>query len=49
MGVHSLADGKPIKRAGFPAILNWEVGLVSYSEWKFVYLPSQGQPAVPVR
>jgi type II secretory pathway pseudopilin PulG len=49
MGIHSLADGKPIKRANFPAVLNWELGLVSYGDWKFIYLPTQGQSAVPVR
>lgn len=39
MGVYSLADGKPIKQANFPAVLEWEGGKSSYAEWKFVYVP----------
>lgn len=43
MGVYSLAAGTPIKQANFPAVLNWEAGLPSYAEWKFVYVPAQRQ------
>jgi type II secretory pathway pseudopilin PulG len=39
MGIYSLAEGKPIKQGNFPLILNWEVGLASYGDWKFAYVP----------
>ena len=44
MGIYSLAPGQPIRRANFPAVLNWEAGLASYAEWKFVYVPTQNLP-----
>lgn len=39
MGVYSLAAGKPIKRANFPKVLNWEMGKTRYADWTFVYAP----------
>jgi type II secretory pathway pseudopilin PulG len=41
MGIYSMAPGEPIKKANFPAVLNWEKDLRTYAEWKFVYLPVQ--------
>lgn len=39
MGVHSLADGRPIKTAGF-ALRDADLeGKTKYSEWRFVYRP----------
>lgn len=43
MGVYSLAPGRPIKQAGFPATLGWADGRTHYSEWQFTYLPASGQ------
>jgi type II secretory pathway pseudopilin PulG len=40
MGVHSLAQGTPIKQANFPVELNWEGTKSSYVEWQFTYWPS---------
>ncbi len=39
MGVYSLAQGRPIMRANFPAELGWTGGKPGYAEWQFVYLP----------
>jgi type II secretory pathway pseudopilin PulG len=39
MGVYSLAEGRPIKRANFPAELGWPGGKPSYADWQFVFLP----------
>lgn len=49
MGVYSLAPGTPIKKANFPAVLNWEPGTASYAEWKFVFVPALNQPGGAVR
>lgn len=49
MGVYSLAATTPIKRANFPAILNWPDGMDSYAEWKFVYVPLPGPAGAPPR
>ncbi|HWH46272.1 MAG TPA: type II secretion system protein [Burkholderiales bacterium] len=40
MGVHSLSEGEPLKRAGFP--LKYEVfeGKARYSDWQFLYVPA---------
>lgn len=43
MGIYSLSPEAPIRRANYPALLNWLPGLASYAEWKFVYLPTQTQ------
>lgn len=47
LGVHSRAEGVPIKHAGFPKDLESFTGAKSYAEWKFVYQPRQssGTPA----
>jgi type II secretory pathway pseudopilin PulG len=49
LGVHSRAQGVPIKHAGFPKDLESFAGAKSYAEWKFVYQPRQasGSPAAP--
>ena len=39
IGVHSLAEGKPIKQENFPAELEWEGGKSRYIDWQFVYIP----------
>lgn len=39
MGVYSLAEGRPLKRANFPAELGWSGGTPSYADWKFTYVP----------
>lgn len=49
MGIYSLAPGKPIKKANFPAVLNWENDAPSYADWKFVYVPAQNPTGVPLR
>lgn len=44
MGVYSLAPGRPIKEANFPAELGWAGGVrTSYAEWQFIFLPPSGQ------
>jgi type II secretory pathway pseudopilin PulG len=47
LGVHSLAEGKPIKRANFPAELGWEGGKSRYIDWQFVYVPAVNTAAPP--
>lgn len=42
MGVYSLAAGRPIKQANFPAELRWSGELPSYADWQFIYVPSVG-------
>ncbi|MGH8679017.1 MAG: hypothetical protein ACREUQ_11765 [Burkholderiales bacterium] len=38
-GVHSVSDKKPFKSGSFDEqVVNFD-GAVSYTEWKFVYLP----------
>jgi type II secretory pathway pseudopilin PulG len=46
IGVHSLAEGRPIKQENFPAELDWQGGKQRYVEWQFIYLPIE-QQAVP--
>jgi type II secretory pathway pseudopilin PulG len=45
MGVHSLADGKPLKRANFPERMEAFAVADSYRDWRFVYsgTPAGGQ------
>lgn len=45
MGIYSLSPETPIKRAGFPAVLEWNAGMGSYADWKFVYVPKQATAA----
>ena len=49
MGVYSLAPDKPIKRANFPAVLEWAPSLASYADWKFVYLPAPPSASIAPR
>lgn len=42
MGVYSLAAGRPIRQANFPAELGWQGGRPSYADWLFVYVPAVG-------
>jgi type II secretory pathway pseudopilin PulG len=46
VGVYSLSEDVPLKRAGFPANYEDFEGKESYREWRFVYAPSAppGQP-----
>lgn len=44
-GVYSLSDLPPIKTANFPAQYNSFQKAKKYSDWKFVYVPSQGASA----
>lgn len=47
MGVHSLAEGRPLKTAGFrPRDAAFERA-TRYSDWRFVYVPAQGGPIKP--
>lgn len=39
MGVHSLSEARPIKRAGFPIVLRRFESATSYREWVFAYVP----------
>jgi len=52
MGVYSLAEGSPLKQAGFPGELAWPDDAPedrsSYAGWKFSYAPPQA-PAAPPR
>lgn len=41
IGVHSLSQVKPIKRAGFPTELAAFNGAQRYSDWLFVYQPDK--------
>lgn len=38
-GVYSLAQGQPIKSAGFPPELSNFLGAQTYQQWQFIYLP----------
>ncbi|HLO61619.1 MAG TPA: type II secretion system protein [Azonexus sp.] len=49
MGIYSLSPEKPIKRANFPAILEWAPNLASYADWKFVYLPGPASATIAPR
>lgn len=40
MGVFSLAKGRPIKQANFPAELGWPGGRPTYADWQFMYVPT---------
>jgi type II secretory pathway pseudopilin PulG len=44
-GVYSLSDLQPIKTANFPAQYKAFQTAKKYSDWKFVYVPSQGASA----
>lgn len=43
IGVHSLAEGTPIKQENFPAELEWQGGKQRYAEWQFTYVPPARQ------
>jgi hypothetical protein len=49
IGVHSLAEGRPIKQENFPAELDWQGGKRRYIEWQFIYLPVEQQAVPAVR
>lgn len=56
MGVHSLAEKRPIKRAGFPIVLRLFENAQSYRDWVFAYVPpspgapiNAGAPRTPLR
>lgn len=49
VGVHSLAEGRPIKQENFPAELDWQGGKQRYVEWQFIYLPVEQQAAPATR
>ena len=40
MGLYSLAEGRPLRQANFPAELGWLGGMPSYADWQFVYVPT---------
>lgn len=40
-GVHSLYDGRPVKRGGFRTTDAELAGADSYQRWKFIYWPQQ--------
>jgi len=46
LGVYSVSDEKPFKRAGFKPRDRAFDGAQKYSDWKFVYVPP-AQPAAP--
>ena len=48
MGVHSLSENIPLKRAQFRIRDRDFEGANSYSDWKFVYVPVTSQKAVPL-
>lgn len=39
LGVYSLAEGRPIRQANYPAVLGWADGAVRYADWRFLYVP----------
>jgi type II secretory pathway pseudopilin PulG len=48
VGVHSLAEGRPLKNAGFSEADAAFVAVETYAEWKFVAVPPAAQtPAAP--
>ena len=47
MGVHSVSENKPFKRARFRIRDRSFEGATSYSDWQFVYLPESSQKGVP--
>jgi len=48
VGVHSLAEGRPLKNAGFSEADAAFVDVETYAEWKFVAVPPAAQtPAAP--
>lgn len=40
VGVHSLSEAEPLKRAGFPLKYEEFEGKARYSEWRFTYVPA---------
>ena len=48
IGVHSLSEGKPIKRANFRPEDETFNGIGAYSGWRFVYEPKAAPPASPM-
>jgi type II secretory pathway pseudopilin PulG len=40
VGVHSLSEAEPLKRAGFPLKYEEFKGAARYSEWRFMYVPA---------
>ena len=47
MGVHSRAEGRPIKEANFPPALAGFEGAKRYADWKFVFVPADQPAAQP--
>jgi type II secretory pathway pseudopilin PulG len=47
VGVHSRAEGKPIKAANFPPALAGFEGARQYADWKFVFVPADQPAAQP--
>jgi type II secretory pathway pseudopilin PulG len=47
IGVHSLAEGKPIKQENFPTVLEWEGGKSRYVDWQFIYVPIETKAVAP--
>ncbi len=43
IGVHSPSDKEPLKQGNFPGSYQEFEGKRSYSEWKFQFMPKQGQ------
>jgi len=48
MGVHSISEDMPLKRAGFRIRDRAFEGANSYSDWKFVFVPAASQKAAPL-
>jgi hypothetical protein len=41
VGVFSLSEAEPLKRAGFPMKYKEFEGTARYSEWRFMYVPAE--------
>ncbi len=48
MGVYSLSNVQTLKKDGFPTALKDFTGKGGYSEWKFVYAPSEQAAPPPI-